>query len=88
MTFTVFSKPACPFCDQAKTLLTTRGEQFNVVNIDVGQPKVEGEIYWTRDQLLAEFPGTRTLPLVLKGSEKIGGFTDLKNYLNVFNAVT
>ena len=86
MTYTVFSKPACPFCDQAKATLTAAGETYNVVHIDVGQAKVAGEMYWTKDQLLAEFPGTRTLPLILKGQQKIGGFTDLKNYLNMLNA--
>lgn len=79
--FTVYSKPACPFCDQAKALLEAKGLEFKVINLDVGQPKVEGAEYISRDDLLAKIPGARTMPQILRGDERVGGFTELKALL-------
>jgi glutaredoxin len=81
MTFIVYSKPACPFCDQAKALLKAQGHEFKTLNIDVGQPRVEGETYVAREEFLSSFPGQRTVPLILEGTTKIGGFAELKTYL-------
>ena len=80
--FTVYSKPACPFCDRAKSLLTSKGLPFTVVNLDVGQPKEDGANYISRDDLLAKIPNARTMPQILKDDELIGGFTELKALLD------
>lgn len=81
--FTVYSKPACPFCDQAKMLLTSKGLAYEEKILDVGQPKLEGKQYVTKEQLLAAAPGARTVPQILDGNELIGGFTELKQWLTV-----
>ena len=39
--YTVYSKPNCTFCDQAKSLLKAKGLEFREIHFDVGQPKVE-----------------------------------------------
>lgn len=82
MHYTVYSKPACPFCDQAKALLASKGLQYDVVNLDVGQPKEEGARYISREELLAKIPTARTMPQIIMESETsalhIGGFTELK----------
>ena len=80
--FTVYSKPNCPFCDQAKALLEQRDLPFKVIHLDVGQPKVEGETYIARDDLLALIPTARTMPQILSGDTPIGGFSDLKARLD------
>lgn len=80
--FTVYTKPACPFCDQAKALLTSKGELFEIINLDVGQPKVDGQQYVSRDDLLAKIPTARTMPQILKDGAPIGGFTELRTLLN------
>lgn len=80
--FTVYSKPNCPFCDQAKALLAQQGLQFEEVVLDVGQPRfgtMDGFI--TKEELLKIVPNARTMPQILKGTEIIGGFTDLKRHL-------
>lgn len=83
--YTVFSKPSCPHCEQAKALLETRGLNFKVVHLDVGQPKMAGEMYISRDELLAQFPGARTMPQidrVVNGQHEIvGGFAELKKLI-------
>jgi glutaredoxin 3 len=81
--FTVYSKPACPFCDQAKALLTQKGLPFQVIMLDVGQPKVEGQQYIQRADLLALFPYARTVPQIIDEREHIGGFAELRKWLDV-----
>lgn len=79
---TVYSKPACPFCDQAKTLLEQKGLPYNEVVLDVGQPKLEGVSYISRDDLLLKFPEARTMPQIAwntdTASVAIGGYTELR----------
>ena len=66
---TVYSKPACPFCDKAKHLLETRGVKFEVVDI-------------SQDIDAREFlveSGFRTVPQIFKDGELFvdGGYQGL-----------
>jgi glutaredoxin len=79
--FIVYSKPSCPFCDQAKALLTQKGLTYTAINIDVGQPKLDGEQYISRDDIMAKYPVLRTVPFILNGDVKIGGYVELRSYL-------
>jgi len=71
MKATVWSKQHCPFCDQAKALLTRRGIEFEERKIGEG---------YTREQLLEAVPGARTVPQIFLDNNLIGGFTELKAY--------
>lgn len=71
MKATVWSKNHCPFCDQAKNLLTLKGIEYEERNINNG---------WDRDDLLAAVPGARTVPQIFLDDQLIGGFTELKQY--------
>ena len=79
---TIISKPACPYCDQAKALLKSRDIPYLTVNVDVGQPRVEGEEYITREEVLARNPTLRTVPYITDGEIKIGGYLELRRYLD------
>ena len=68
----VWSKNACPFCDQAKNLLKLKGIEFEERNISTD---------WTREQLLEAVPNARTLPQIFLDDQHIGGFTDLRSHL-------
>jgi glutaredoxin 3 len=68
----VWSKDACPYCVQAKQLLTSRGIEYEERNINHN---------WTREQLLEAVPGARTLPQIFLGEQHIGGFTELRAHL-------
>jgi glutaredoxin len=68
----VWSKDACPFCDQAKNLLKLKGIEYEERNISRD---------WTREQLLEAVPDARTVPQIFLDSELIGGFTELRKHL-------
>lgn len=72
MTAVVWSKYDCPFCDQAKALLTQRGIAFEERRIGDG---------YTRDDLLEAVPGARTVPQIFLNNKLIGGFTELRKYI-------
>lgn len=72
MTAIVWSKYQCPYCDQAKALLTQKGIQFEERKIGDG---------WTREDLLEAVPTARTVPQIFINDELVGGFTELKQKL-------
>ena len=72
MKATVWSKNACPFCDQAKNLLKSKGIEFEERNVQTD---------WTREQLLEAVPNARTLPQIFLDDNYIGGFTELRRHL-------
>jgi glutaredoxin 3 len=72
MKATVWSKHHCPFCDQAKALLTQKGIEFEEKKIGEG---------YSKEDLLEAVPTARTVPQIFLDGELIGGFTELKNYL-------
>jgi glutaredoxin 3 len=70
----VWSKDACPFCVQAKNLLSLKGIDYEERNISQGP--------WTREQLLEAVPSARTLPQIFLDDEHVGGFTELRAKLS------
>lgn len=68
----VWSKNSCPFCDQAKNLLKSKSIEFEERNIEKD---------WTKEQLLEAVPTARTLPQIFLNNKLIGGFTELRQYL-------
>ena len=78
---TIYSKPSCPQCDQAKTLVKQNGLAYKEVMLDVGQPKVDGVEYITRDGLLSLIPNARMMPQVMREAEHIGSLPELRKWL-------
>ena len=68
----VWSKYHCPFCDQAKALLTQKGIVFEEKKIGDG---------YTKEELLEAIPTARTVPQIFVDEQLIGGFTELKQFL-------
>ena len=68
----VWSKYHCPHCDQAKDLLRSRNIVFEERKIGDG---------WTREELLEAIPTARSVPQVILNNQHIGGFTELREYL-------
>lgn len=68
----VWSKYQCPYCDQAKALLTSKGIEFEERKIGDG---------WTKEDLLEAVPTARSVPQIFIDNELIGGFTELKQKL-------
>lgn len=68
----VWSKEACPFCDQAKSLLTMKGIAYEEKKIGEG---------YTKEQLLEAVPGARAVPQIFLDDTLIGGFAELRKHL-------
>lgn len=69
----VWSKTPCPFCDQAKALLRSKGIEYEERNITEGT--------WTKEQLLEAVPNARTVPQIFLNDELVGGFNELRQKL-------
>ena len=65
----IWSRYHCPYCDQAKALLTSKGIQFEERKIGDG---------YTKEELLEAIPTARTVPQIILNGQLIGGFTELK----------
>ena len=68
----VWSKYHCPYCDQAKALLSSKGIEFEEKKIGDG---------YTKEELLEAVPNARTVPQIFLDGELVGGFTELKQKL-------
>ena len=68
----VWSKHHCPYCDQAKALLTQKGIEFEERKVGDG---------YTKEDLLEAVPSARTVPQIFINDELIGGFQELKKHL-------
>lgn len=69
----VWSKYHCPYCDQAKALLQSKGYQIEERKIGDG---------WTKEELLEEIPSARTVPQIYLDGAYIGGYDQLKKHFN------
>lgn len=76
--YTVYSKPNCKFCTQAKQLLEAKGLPYQEFILDVGQVKEDGKTYVTVEQLKQLVPTARTVPQIFLDDTLIGGFDALK----------
>jgi glutaredoxin len=68
----VWSKDNCTFCDQAKALLEQRNIAYEERKIGYG---------YTREDLLEAVPTARTVPQIFVNKNYIGGFTELRKYI-------
>ncbi len=73
---TVYSKNNCPFCTQAKNLLTRKGVQFEEINIDLDAN--------AKRFIISE--GHRTVPQIYQDGAVLveGGFQGLKDQPDEF----
>lgn len=72
MNIIIWSKDACPLCDQAKNLLQSKSIKFEERKIGSG---------YTKEDLLKDVPTAKALPQIIINGELIGGLTHLKTYL-------
>lgn len=70
----VWSRYHCPYCDQAKALLKQKGISFEERKIGDG---------WSKEELLEAVPNARTVPQIIVDGNLVGGFTELKKFLEV-----
>ena len=70
--YTIYTQSRCGFCDAAKNLLNERSIAFIEISLDHDQ---EARI------MLKEMK-CRTVPQIFNGKLHIGGYTELKQYLD------
>ncbi len=71
---TLYSTPVCPYCNNAKQLLTSKGVEYT----EVGMMDLSRE---ERAELMKKTNNYRTVPQIFIGDIFVGGFDDL-NKLN------
>ena len=78
MNITIYTKPNCTYCTQAKALLELYNLPYKSINLSENE---SGEGFISRDALLQLFPNARTMPQIVVDGETLGGFTELKTFL-------
>mgnify|MGYP003510984861 CR=1 FL=1 len=77
MTITVYSKPACAFCDKAKNLLEANNLSYDELIFDVGQLHVDGKQYVDLAEFKQQYPDVKSVPQIFIDGVRIGGYTEL-----------
>jgi glutaredoxin len=70
--YTIYSKPNCSFCLQAKDLLTMEQLPFEYKQLGT---------HYNLDELMTLSPDAKSFPQVFKDGVLIGGFNNLVEYL-------
>lgn len=65
----IYTKDNCGYCVAAKNLLKVKGIEYKEYHIpnDV-----------SREDVIERFPGIRTVPVIVKDGNLIGGFSELQ----------
>jgi glutaredoxin 3 len=73
MNVLIYTKKDCASCVKAKSLLNIRGIQYreSVIDADI-----------VREDFVTAFPGVRTAPFIIIDGVKIGGYEQLREYLD------
>ena len=74
--YTIYSKPSCSYCLQAKQLLETKQLPFVYKQLGVD---------YTLQEFMELFPDARSFPMIVKNGEVIGGYNDLAKSLKQEN---
>ena len=72
MIYTVYTQSRCGFCDAAKNLLEDSGIPFVEVSLE----------HDDKARIMLKEMKCRTVPQIFNGELHIGGYTELREYLN------
>jgi glutaredoxin len=71
MSFTIYTKDDCPWCDKAKNLL--RSFNLNYIEHKLGDNLL-------REEFIDQFGDNSTFPKIFHDDDLIGGYSDLINW--------
>lgn len=81
MTFVIYGKPNCQFCEMSKQLLTMRNKEFEYLTLDEDYEFA----VMTQAVIAATGIAPRTFPQIFSESEgavtHVGGFTELRDLM-------
>ena len=66
----IYSKSWCSYCDRAKALLQSKGQEWTEIDVETDPAKLE--------EMIERSGGRRTVPQIFLGDRHLGGFDDLK----------
>ena len=66
----IYSKTNCVFCEKAKIKLQKHNPKIFMLDKD-----------YSRDDFFKKFPNARTFPQIIINEEYVGGYSELKNWL-------
>ena len=72
----IWGKAQCPHCEAAKAFCEQNKYNYEYRQLDVD---------FTREEVLEHFPGARTFPQIVVNGEKIGGWDQLRSYIEDTN---
>lgn len=73
---TIYGKTGCTYCAQARAILDVR-------NIPYRYKKLNED--FTREEILSLNPNAKTFPQIFDGDRLIGGYTELRNFLETID---
>ncbi len=65
----IYTKWGCPYCVRAKSLLDSKGVEYEEYDITMGGPK--------RAEMQQRVPGAMTVPQILVDDQPLGGSDDI-----------
>ena len=71
MEIEIYSKTNCVFCDKAKMRLQKHNPKIHMLDQD-----------YNRDDFFKKFPNARTFPQIIINKQHIGGYFELKKWLD------
>ena len=79
MNIIIYTQAACPYCDMAKKEFDSRGWNYTAYSINEG-PLAKNNM----ESLMDRFPTAKTVPQIWINDKHIGGYTELKTWLNTY----
>ena len=70
MNIEIYSKTNCIFCDKAKMCLQKHNPKIYMLDED-----------YSREEFFKKFPNARTFPQIIINEEHVGGYAELKRWL-------
>jgi glutaredoxin len=69
---TIYGKDGCSYCERAKALCRSQGLAYEYLTMGAD---------YSREQLFETFPNAKTVPQIIINGNKIGGYSELLNYI-------
>ena len=71
--YRIYTRDMCGYCDMAKSLLTRYSLKYSEFNLE--------QHPYHRDELRKLVPEATTVPQIFVGKKHIGGYTELRQYV-------
>ena len=79
MDIIIYTQGLCGYCDMAKREFEKRGWEYTAYSINEGPLSKNNKA-----SLMERFPNAKTVPQIWINDNHIGGYTELKKWLNTY----